>query len=164
MLLAATRLPNNCSQPSSQLSAKRTCLKPVAARARALVCWSRAHSYRSQLLTQPTAPCPQFRLQNSASRVTRTGGICHAATGSEVPGEQSIEQDANQLVTQLNVALAQEDYARASKLRDQLKALQGTNSAIADWREYDCPEWLADRAEKLGFRFPTGMTVEIRNT
>ena len=81
---------------------------------------------------------------------------CQAASG---PQPHSSEQDANQLVTQLNSALAQEDYARASQLRDQLKAVQGSSDSLADWREYGCPDWLADRAEKLGFRFPTGTTL-----
>ena len=83
---------------------------------------------------------------------------CQAASG---PQSNSSEQDANQLVTQLNNALAQEDYARASQLRDKLKAVQGSSDSLADWREYGCPDWLAERAEKLGFRFPTGVLSRL---
>ncbi len=107
-----------------------------------------------QAVTQYSqVPWPSILRSTSALPSTRL--TCQAARDSSA--SQPSEQDANQLVTQLNIALAQEDYARASQLRDKLKALQGTSDAIADWREYGCPDWLADRAEKLGFRFPTGM-------
>ncbi len=79
----------------------------------------------------------------------------HAAAleGSEGP------LDANQLQTALNTAIAAEDYALASQLRDRLKTLLGDGeegAPPADWRALGVPDWLAERAEKLGYRFPTG--------
>ena len=105
---------------------------------------------RGQDLTSCYGQRPLYRCASS-----RVASLCICRATSQ-PQPESGHQDANQLVTQLNSALAQEDYARASELRDKLKALQGTSNSLADWRESGCPDWLADRAEKLGFRFPTG--------
>lgn len=63
--------------------------------------------------------------------------------------------DTNQLQTALNQAIAAEDYALASKLRDQLQKLVG-RSGTADWRQLGVPEWLADRVERMGYKFATG--------
>lgn len=67
------------------------------------------------------------------------------------------EPDANQLTTALNNAIAAEDYALAAQLRDQLRALSGDGAeAAADWYTLGILDWLADRAERIGYRFPTG--------
>ena len=64
--------------------------------------------------------------------------------------------DSNQLQTALNNAIMSEDYGLAARLRNQLQE-QGKGAKVSlDWRSFGCPEWLAERAEQLGFRFPTG--------
>ncbi|KAK9816599.1 hypothetical protein WJX72_002558 [[Myrmecia] bisecta] len=43
-----------------------------------------------------------------------------------------------------------------SSIRDRLQQLLGKEGvALADWAKLGVPEWLADRLEHLGFRFPT---------
>lgn len=65
--------------------------------------------------------------------------------------------DRNQLQTQLNVAIAAENFPEAARIRDQLQRLGGASKrAVLDWRELGIPEWLAERTEQLGFRYPTG--------
>lgn len=69
--------------------------------------------------------------------------------------------DLNQLQTALNTAVAAEDWALAAKLRDLLRLLtgaeEGGNRKLAsDWKGLGVLPWLADRAENLGFAFPTG--------
>ncbi|KAK9909664.1 hypothetical protein WJX75_005823 [Coccomyxa subellipsoidea] len=64
--------------------------------------------------------------------------------------------DANELTTALNNAIAAEDYALATTLRDRLMQLSGGDAGPpADWQNLDIPTWLADRAEHIGYRFPT---------
>lgn len=63
--------------------------------------------------------------------------------------------DTNQLQTALNQAIAAEDYTLASKLRDQIQSLVGS-SGTADWRQLGVPEWLADRIERMGYKYATG--------
>lgn len=65
--------------------------------------------------------------------------------------------DTNQLQTALNRAIAAEDYALASQVRDKLQAVVGSNTGTADWRQLGVPEWLADRVERMGFKFATGL-------
>lgn len=69
-------------------------------------------------------------------------------------------QDQNQLQTALNTAIASEDYALASRLRDRLKGLLGdagsSKGLPGDWQSLGILDWLAERAERLGYRFPTG--------
>lgn len=65
--------------------------------------------------------------------------------------------DANQLQTRLNVAIAAEHYGEAALIRDQLQGLGGGDRrAVLDWRQLGTPDWLAKRAEQLGFEYPTG--------
>lgn len=64
--------------------------------------------------------------------------------------------DSNQLQTALNNALSSENYAQAATLRDKLRELQGEQGASLDWRALGVLEWLAERAEQMGFKFPTG--------
>ena len=67
------------------------------------------------------------------------------------------EQDTNRLTTALNTAINAEDYTLASQIRDRLTELAGSDSeATADWTKLGIPLWLAERAERLGYRFPTG--------
>lgn len=67
------------------------------------------------------------------------------------------EQDTNRLTTALNTAINAEDYRLAAQIRDRLTELAGNDSeATADWTKLGIPLWLAERAERLGYRFPTG--------
>lgn len=159
MLKSVLGLPGPTASPQTPLPrvspAFHSCASSCATRTR-LSATSCLQSQRA-FSRQPAHQRNQFTCQQigpGRARLLR----CQAASGPQPP---SSEQDANQLVTQLNSALAQEDYARASQLRDQLKAVQGSSDSLADWREYGCPDWLADRAEKLGFRFPTGTTLHF---
>ncbi len=65
--------------------------------------------------------------------------------------------DTNQLQTALNRAIAAEDYTLASQVRDQLQHVLGSHIGTADWRQLGVPEWLADRAERMGFKYATGL-------
>ena len=66
--------------------------------------------------------------------------------------------DSNELQTALNNALASEDYSLAAKLRDQLQTIQGQGHFVLDWRPLGVPDWLAERAEQMGYRFPAGVS------
>eukprot|EP00775_Hariotina_reticulata_P007458 gene7458-7668_t len=75
--------------------------------------------------------------------------------------------DNNQLQTALGVAIAAEDYALAGRIKTRLQQkLRESGSSIGsqsmDWRALGVPEWLADRAERLGLMFPT--EVQRRST
>ena len=71
--------------------------------------------------------------------------------------------DENLLTTSLNRAISDEDYSLAAKLSKRLQAVQNLNGArdareiLLDWRMLGIAEWMAARAEALGFRFPTGI-------
>ncbi len=45
-------------------------------------------------------------------------------------------------------------------ISDALRRRSGSAAGPSDWRQLGVPEWLADRAEQLGFRFPTGGDTE----
>lgn len=64
--------------------------------------------------------------------------------------------DVNRLQTQLSKAVAAEDFAEAAQIRDQLKEVCGDESTSrTGWTGLGVPDWLADRAERLGFLMPT---------
>ena len=71
--------------------------------------------------------------------------------------------DENLLTTSLNRAITDEDYELASKLSKRLQVVQNLNGGrdareiLLDWRMLGVAEWMAARAEALGFRFPTGI-------
>lgn len=81
-----------------------------------------------------------------------------ASSDSGLPPSALQSLDLNQLQTALHLAIAAENYALATKLRDVIALLLGpdTPAAAADWRRLGIVDWLADRAEDLGFRLPTG--------
>ena len=66
--------------------------------------------------------------------------------------------DENALFTELNLALQSEDYGRAARIRDALRRASppGEAPTLLDWHAYDIPAWLCERAEQLGWRYPTG--------
>jgi len=73
--------------------------------------------------------------------------------------------DLNQLQTALNNAISAEDYAVATKIRDVMAlTIQATTTDSAsssslpsssDWRSLGILDWLAERAEVLGYRLPS---------
>jgi len=69
--------------------------------------------------------------------------------------------DENVLTTALSRAIAVEDFGLAAKLSARLKELQGVGDSpaaeILDWRAMGMAEWLCDRAESLGYRYPTAI-------
>ena len=71
--------------------------------------------------------------------------------------------DENLLTTSLNRAITDEDYELASKLSKRLQVVQNLNGGrdareiLLDWRMLGVAEWMAARAEALGFRVPTGI-------
>lgn len=83
---------------------------------------------------------------------------CQSSLGSDSSGSLGVgvdSVDTNQLQTALNQAIAAEDYTLASKFRDQIQTLVGS-SGTADWRQLGVPEWLADRIERMGYKYATG--------
>ncbi len=70
-----------------------------------------------------------------------------------------MQLDLNQLHTALHAAIAAENYALAAQLRDLLNMALGgdVNEHPADWQRLGVLDWLADRAEDLGYKIPTGM-------
>ncbi|KAL4447639.1 hypothetical protein ABPG75_004858 [Micractinium tetrahymenae] len=116
----------------------------------------------------PPAPPTHPRWQPRPRRLLRTraaadgsGGPQQQPGGGEQP-DAALEKlaslaDLNQLQTALNRAIAAEDWGLAAKLRDLLRLLAGPaeNRQAADWRGLGILDWLADRAENLGFTFPT---------
>lgn len=96
-------------------------------------------------------PGPAARLSCRPGRQPRRWQVARASSGS---GPE--ELDSNQLQTALNNAIAAEDYALASQLSARLKAAQGADGIALDWRALGVPDWLAERAEQLHYKFPTG--------
>ena len=73
--------------------------------------------------------------------------------------------DQNALFTELNLALQSEDYAKAARIRDALRRSQDSEApALLDWHGYGIPEWLCQRAEQLGWRYPTGVLGMVVNS
>ena len=93
---------------------------------------------------------PGLRKAVSSSRGCSVGALSLTATG---------ENDLNRLQTALNSAIEAEDYAGAAQYRDLIKSKIGSGDAgatasMGGWEALQVPEWLADRAERLGFRLP----------
>lgn len=68
-------------------------------------------------------------------------------------------EDLNVLQTALRAAVQREDYAAAAALRDRIDSLSPDGCTREDWRDLGLPEWLADRAERCGYSFPTSVQV-----
>ena len=131
---------------------------------------------------KPRVPCSaQLPLRRWSPRVTRRwSGCCrralpdpyedaeqHQARAQGREPAQGIgyleELDLNQLQTALNTAIAGDNFELAAKIRDVLQLVAGGGDAAAataaDWRRLGVLDWLADRAEHLGFRLPTGACI-----
>ena len=76
--------------------------------------------------------------------------------------------DENVLTTSLNRAISDEDYSLASKLSKRLQVVQNVNGGrdareiLLDWRMLGIAEWMASRAEALGFGFQPGFRGKRR--
>ena len=65
------------------------------------------------------------------------------------------EADLNRLQTALNNAIEGEDYQTAAEIRNRISQVTGQKGKPdGGWIRIGAPEWLADRAERLGFRMP----------
>ena len=70
--------------------------------------------------------------------------------------------DLGQLCALLVLTVATlQDYATAVDVRDRLSAL-GVPLAQLSWRQHGLLGWLSQRAEQLGFTFPTGLALMAR--
>ena len=110
------------------------------------------------------------RAGNAAAR--RIPRACAHADGASAAPPHAAEADLNQLQTELSIAVAAEDYRAAAQLRTRIDAAYATvpdsaasNGAAApapprSWAALGIPEWLADRAVRLGFPFPN--TIQQR--
>ncbi|KAG1655011.1 hypothetical protein FOA52_008831, partial [Chlamydomonas sp. UWO 241] len=63
--------------------------------------------------------------------------------------------DTNLLQTVLTAAIEVEDYALAARVSKRLEAVLGPKASRIDWESLEFPNWLGDRLERLGYRFPT---------
>lgn len=64
--------------------------------------------------------------------------------------------DLNQLQTALNAAIKDEDYSQAAKIRDRIAQVSGSGEERPlSWLDMGVPDWLADRADRMGFSIPT---------
>ena len=65
------------------------------------------------------------------------------------------DADLNRLQTSLNNAIEGEDYQKAAEIRDKISQVTGRQGKPdGGWVRIGAPEWLADRAERLGYRMP----------
>ena len=117
---------------------------------------------------RPAGPRTTPVCASSSSRDAERPGSPDEQPSSSAPagGEQPRALDLNELQTALNRAIAAEDYAQASRVRDALRLLLHEDGDAAgeagggDWRSLGVLPWLAERAESLGFRLPSGTTSE----
>jgi hypothetical protein len=67
------------------------------------------------------------------------------------------EKDLNRLHTALNRAIESEEYSAAASIRDRIAQVTGqTDPSKRDgWEKGGVPDWLADRARRMGFLLPT---------
>ncbi|DBA95016.1 hypothetical protein WJX77_005449 [Trebouxia sp. C0004] len=110
-----------------------------------------ALSYKASRYVRGNHHCAAHKQARTKLRHT----VCPAA-GNHIADVFDINSaDTNQLQTALNRAIAAEDYTLASQVRDQLQHVLGAHIGTADWRQLGVPEWLADRVERMGFKYAT---------
>ena len=130
-------------------------------------------SLRSRLRTTKTGNgCLSLRFSPNNKRRAVSSAISSSSSESSAEREEDEEKkydfileisDENLLTTSLNRAISDEDYGLASKLSKRLQVVQNLNGGrdareiLLDWRMLGVAEWMAARAEALGFRFPTGI-------
>ncbi|KAK3280198.1 hypothetical protein CYMTET_11941, partial [Cymbomonas tetramitiformis] len=102
----------------------------------------------------------QISSKRAAGNTLRTTtGRCESSPTVPGPANTFDSTDLNTLQTALRTAVEKEDYAAAAKIRNRIRELGG-GSNQKDWLELGLPEWLADRAERCGYRFPTAVQAE----
>ena len=103
----------------------------------------------------------QSRLSSICVSISRRA--CKASENLGSPGPPAhASLDSNQLQTALNNAIKSEDYTLAASLRNALRESIGENGSFSlDWRSFGCPHWLAERAEQMGYQFPTGISNAV---
>ncbi len=95
-------------------------------------------------------------LGTSTDRSDFSGSVAASQVDGGASGSLS-QLDLNQLQTALSTAVAAEDYERAAEIKSALQAAAGqAGYEPADWYKLGVPDWLADRAERMGFKVPTG--------
>ncbi|KAG2497537.1 hypothetical protein HYH03_004284 [Edaphochlamys debaryana] len=103
-------------------------------------------------------PLDYFEEAPSPSALGLGGG---AGSLSALAANLEAVADTNALQTALAAAIRIQDFKLAAAVRDRLAALAaeggegGGKGARIDWASTGMPPWLLDRAERLGFRFPT---------
>ena len=114
-------------------------------------------------------PMSRAPRRSGGQRAKRTVALRAAAGGADddgfndaIPLEFDIDttDDENVLTTVLNRAIFEENYALAGKASAKLKAIQGITDPkeqLLDWRALGVANWIATRAEDLGFRYPTAI-------
>lgn len=108
--------------------------------------------YVAHSMAPTSTHCPLWRGCHSTTRLRPL-----RAGDEDRPTTADIQNmDSNQLQTALNVAIASEDYVLAAQLRNALSSLLGEQPSPSDWRHLGILDWIATRAERLGFRYPTG--------
>ena len=91
---------------------------------------------------------PGFRLPPSS---------CSAQSARRCYPARACQFDVNAALTDLNAAVAAEDYAEAARLKkliDEASSDSGLAAGATTWPE-EMPVWLLERLEQLGLRFPT---------
>lgn len=104
-------------------------------------------------------PRPQAGSRRSLRALAEPAGDDEPSTSGRPHRQPQLsELDLNQLQTALNTAIAAENYTLAAKIRDVLQQAAGADprDAPADWRRLGILDWLAERAEYLGYKMPTG--------
>ena len=64
-------------------------------------------------------------------------------------------EDINVVMTELNAAVAKEDYRKAAACKKRLDMLTEGGGVTGDWAGGGVPQWLQRRLGDLGMRFPT---------
>jgi hypothetical protein len=95
---------------------------------------------------------PRSRLIARRPAAPRTRAVSAAVVPSS---DDDVVLDLNLLTTKLTDAIESEDYSSAARVRDLIARCAGQAANLDGWTSLGAPEWLAERAERLGFRVPT---------
>ena len=147
---------------SHELKSSLCCHRHVPQRSATLGCCRSAFSRRVPavprlLVNRPQCFSPHRKFCSPRSPCWQLQKCKGASQDGDNGSRRFDGLDSNQLQTALNNAIKSEDYALAAALRNQYRETEGTaDNLVLDWRAFGCPPWLAERAEQLGYRFPTG--------
>ena len=79
---------------------------------------------------------------------------CSAQSARRCSPARACQFDVNAALTDLNAAVAAEDYAEAARLKKLIDEAAPEAAGATTWPEA-MPVWLLERLEQLGLRFPT---------